>query len=254
MTRRTTGIAAVSFIIIAIAGIGISASTQQSGDALTNEEVIALKKAGISDEVIILRIQRGPTNFKTNASDLIALKDAGISDAVLAAILKGGTGSADVASGATDSASPLNSVDLSKAVVVARFDVSVEGSGGLADATRAAVVQFLRDGRIFSAVVTPEEVNEKVPQLEITATLVDFAPGNRATRIVVGLGTGRAHAGFNFVMKDKSGSVVWKKNIKETASFWSNSASSSAQRLELPEKIAKTLAQELKKANLTVLR
>ena len=78
---------------------------------------------------------------------------------------------------------------------------------------------------------------------------MDFAPGNMAARAIVGLGSGRAHAGFEFIVKDaQTGTALWQKTIKETASFWSNSASSAAQRLELPEKIAKTLVKELKKA------
>jgi len=70
-------------------------------------------------------------------------------------------------------------------------------------------------------------------------------------RGIVGFGAGRAHAGFAFTVKDsKTGKVLWKKTIKETASFWSNSASSSAQRSELPEKVAKSFVEELQKAKL----
>jgi hypothetical protein len=51
----------------------------------------------------------------------------------------------------------------------------------------------------------------------------------------------------------RSEEAVGKKTIKETASFSSNSASSSAQRLELPEKVAKRFVEELQKGKLTVL-
>jgi hypothetical protein len=75
-----------------------------------------------------------------------------------------------------------------------------------------------------------------------------------ATRALIGLGAGRAHAGFNFVVKESAtGKVLWQKTIKETASFWSNSASSAAQRSELPEKVAKTFVEELQKAKLPLL-
>jgi hypothetical protein len=66
--------------------------------------------------------------------------------------------------------------------------------------------------------------------------------------MMVGLGSGRASAAFDFELKNtESGKVVWKRTIKEKASVWSNSASSSAQRSELPEKIAQTLIKELQK-------
>lgn len=140
-------------------------------------------------------------------------------------------------------------IDTSKAVVILPFESSVKGQVGLPEATRAAVIQFLKDEGLFSAVLTPEEAKDKSALLEIGANLVDFAPGNKATRMVVGLGTGRAHAGFDFTIKDSlTGNTIWQGHIKETASFWSNDASSVAQRAELPEKIAKSLVKKLKQA------
>ena len=95
-------------------------------------------------------------------------------------------------------------------------------AAGLPDATPAAIMQILKSRKMFSAVVGPEEAIGRKPLVEISADLVDFAPGNVATRIIVGLGTGRAHAGFNFAVKEPAtGRVLWKKTIKETASFWS---------------------------------
>jgi hypothetical protein len=65
--------------------------------------------------------------------------------------------------------------------------------------------------------------------------------------MMVGLGTGRAHANFEFVLKNaSSGEVVWQKTIKQTASFWFNgTTSSAAERAELPEELAKKLVKEL---------
>jgi hypothetical protein len=84
--------------------------------------------------------------------------------------------------------------------------------------------------------------------VEIGARLVDFAPGNAAKRLMVGFGSGRAHAEFEFTLKDPtSGDTVWKKKIKQTASFWFNSTTSSAaERSELPDGVAKKLVEELK--------
>jgi hypothetical protein len=58
--------------------------------------------------------------------------------------------------------------------------------------------------------------------VEISAELVDFAAGNAASRIMIGLGTGRAH-GFAFtVTESATGKILLNKTIKETTSFWSN--------------------------------
>jgi hypothetical protein len=221
-----------------------SAITPQNSAPLTNEDVISLKKAGIGDDVIILKISSGPTKFSTEPADLVALKNAGLSDAVISAMVKPATGNTSTPA------------DLSRAALILPFESAVKGAdaAGLPDATRTAVIQILKGNRMFSALLSPEEAAGKKTLVEISAELVDFAPGKLATRVVIGLGTGRAHAGFNFIVKDSAtGKVVWQKTIKEAASFWSNSASSSAQRSELPEKVAKSFVEELQKAKLGFL-
>lgn len=54
---------------------------------ITNSDVISMAQAGISEETIILAIQRGPIKFDTSPQGLIALKKAGISDRLLNAML-----------------------------------------------------------------------------------------------------------------------------------------------------------------------
>jgi hypothetical protein len=141
-------------------------------------------------------------------------------------------------------------VDLSKTAVVLPFESAVKGAAGLPEATRAAVIQTLKDDGVFAAVLTPEEAKDKdkATLVEISARLVDFAPGNAGKRLMVGFGSGRAHAGFEFTLKEPAtGDTVWTKTIKQTASFWFNSTTSSAaERGELPDGVAKTLVKELK--------
>jgi hypothetical protein len=238
------------FLVIGIVTISVAATPPQNATPLTNDDVISLKKAGLSDDLILLKINSSPTKFRTDPADLVALKNAGVSDAVVAAILK-----APVSPTAAPNAPVRTTVpaDLSMAAVIKPFESSITDTdaAGLPDATRAAVIQILKNKRTFSAVLSPEDAAGNKPLVEISAELVDFAAGNAATRIMIGLGTGRAHAGFAFTVTESvTGKVLLKKTIKETASFWSNSASSSAQRLELPEKVAKTFAEELQKAKI----
>jgi hypothetical protein len=180
-------------------------------------------------------------------ADIVALKSAGISDAVMTEMLKAPP------VGPSTTPQPSTQLDLSKGAIVLPFGSSISdpAAAGLPEATRAAVIAILKTDRIFTAVGGPEEAKDKKALMEITAELVDFSGGNAATRMIVGLGTGRAHAGFVFTIKESgTGKILWKKTIKETASFWSNSASSSSQRSELPEKVAKTFVEELKKAKI----
>jgi hypothetical protein len=236
-------------LAIALGFVTNAAAWTQNSTALTNKDVIDLKQAGMSEEIIILRIRSGPTQFASAAADLIALKSAGISDAIIAEMLQPGRSGETAPTG-----KPL---DLSRAVLVLPFGSSVKhaDSVGLPEATRTSVINVLKSSGMFSAVAVPEDVAGQKTLVEISAELVDFAAGSVAKRMLIGLGSGRANSSFDFVVKETaSGKVLWKKTIKETASFWSNSASSSAQRMELPEKVAKKLAEELKKANLPVLR
>lgn len=55
--------------------------------ALTNDSVIKLVKAGMGDDVVVNMIDTQPGNFAVGVDDLIALKSAGVSDKVIAAMV-----------------------------------------------------------------------------------------------------------------------------------------------------------------------
>jgi hypothetical protein len=219
----------------------------QTTAPITNQDVIELKRWGVGDEVVLMKIRTAPTNFKMETADIVALKTAGVSDTLIAEMLK-------PASNATPtSPNKVAILDLSKGAVVLPFGSSIKdpAAAGLPEGTKTAVINVLRSDGMLGAVGSQEESDGKKPWIEISANLVDFAGGNVATRMIIGLGTGRAHAGFSFTVKEIStGKVLWKKVVKETASFWSNSASSSGQRSELPEKVAKSFMEQLKKAKI----
>jgi len=53
-----------------------------SRDVLTNEDVLALKAAGLSDETIIAKVRSSATRFSLATQDLIQLKKGNLSDSV----------------------------------------------------------------------------------------------------------------------------------------------------------------------------
>lgn len=55
--------------------------------ALNNDGVIKLVKAGLSDDLIISTINASPASYDTSANALVALKTAGVNDKVIAAIV-----------------------------------------------------------------------------------------------------------------------------------------------------------------------
>jgi hypothetical protein len=55
---------------------------------MTNEDVIKLVDAGIGEDVIIAKVRASECRFQLEADDLVALKKAGVSDRVLAAMME----------------------------------------------------------------------------------------------------------------------------------------------------------------------
>jgi hypothetical protein len=55
--------------------------------ALNNDSIVKLVKAGLSDDLIVSTINASPGNYDTTADGVIALKQAGASDKVVAAIV-----------------------------------------------------------------------------------------------------------------------------------------------------------------------
>lgn len=70
-------------------------------EALTNDSILKLVKAGLSEAVILAAVNQQPGNYSTRVDDLIALKQAGVSDKVVAAMAARGSG---VSSAATSPA------------------------------------------------------------------------------------------------------------------------------------------------------
>lgn len=72
--------------------------------ALNNDSVIKLVKAGLSDDLIVSTINASPGAYDTSTNGLIALKAAGVSDKVVAAIVVKANAPAEVASAPAPSA------------------------------------------------------------------------------------------------------------------------------------------------------
>ena len=60
--------------------------------ALTNEDILRLNRAGLETEIIIAIIRSGTANFDMSEEQLVALREAGIADSVIAAMMGKGIG------------------------------------------------------------------------------------------------------------------------------------------------------------------
>ncbi len=73
----------VLFVVLSLC-LGIASAQQFTN---TNDSVIKMVKAGMSDSIVISTINSQPAHFSLAANDLIALKQAGVSDAIMAAMI-----------------------------------------------------------------------------------------------------------------------------------------------------------------------
>ena len=56
---------------------------QSNSEILTNESIVKLCSSGLSSNVIIAKIKKSKTNFKTETTDLVKLKEQKVSDEVI---------------------------------------------------------------------------------------------------------------------------------------------------------------------------
>lgn len=70
-------------VLLPLTLCGLAAAQQ----ALTNDSIIKMVKAGLSDDVVIATVNASPGQYSTAPDALIALKQAGVSDKVIAAVV-----------------------------------------------------------------------------------------------------------------------------------------------------------------------
>ena len=97
----------ISSIVLAAWLLVSSLASAESGKPLTNQDVIDMVSAGLPENTILLSIKQSSAKFATSPQDLIALKKAGVSPAVMDAMMKAGAGGgAAPASGGGDALIP----------------------------------------------------------------------------------------------------------------------------------------------------
>jgi hypothetical protein len=92
-------------LVLAVAALTLFGATSLTAqEVLTNDSLVSLKKAGLSDSIIISKIRSSQTKFDVSTKGLIGLKNAGLSDQVIEAVVN--AGSATTAPAAPAAAAP----------------------------------------------------------------------------------------------------------------------------------------------------
>jgi hypothetical protein len=87
MTMLITARLRLTLVLVVAALTLLSATSLTAQDVLTNDSVVSMKKAGLSDSLILAKIRSSATKFDTSTKGLIALKNAGISDQIIEAMV-----------------------------------------------------------------------------------------------------------------------------------------------------------------------
>jgi hypothetical protein len=96
----------LKFVLVVLASF--FATRGSAADALTNDAVMKMVKAGLSEEVVISMVRSQPAKYSLSPDELIALKSAGVPDRIVGAMVEKsagiGAGASSSASGATPAA------------------------------------------------------------------------------------------------------------------------------------------------------
>src|SRR3546814_20880202 len=82
------------------------ATVAARAETLDNDSVVALVSAGLGDEAVIAKIKASPARYRLSTEDLIALKKNGVSGPVIAAMIEAGSQGITSAKAAMSADSP----------------------------------------------------------------------------------------------------------------------------------------------------
>jgi Domain of unknown function (DUF4410) len=100
-----------------------------------------------------------------------------------------------------------------------------------------------KDGKKYT--VTTEAPADRTHFFLLTGEILEWHPGNRAKRVLVGVGTGRETAKIHFWLTDENGKKVFEHEDTIRAEYWGNAYADSVGQLAHPfaDKIATRLAE-----------
>jgi len=169
-------------------------------EAMTNDSVMKLLKAGLSEELVVTTINSSPGKYDTSANALIALKKAGAGDKVVAAVILKASGvSAPAAAAASTAPTAAGTADVPAAITLAAGTLPegvdsvgvyfLDKTGNHWQEVPAEVVNFKKEGslkHLASAGVLKGEMtglvggNRSPLTLKLPSQFILYVPEGRA--------------------------------------------------------------------------
>lgn len=230
------------------------AQAQQHNPTLTNADVVSMSKAGLGQDVILAKIESSSCDFDTSPAALERLRAAGVPDAIILAMVKRpksqvqGRAPQPAPSEPTTKPSAAVEAGATKPVLVVRAFQLAPGLTWPYDMkqlkSQTIAELKIKDGEHFRVIGEPPGKPEATVYT-LHGEVVFWHAGNRAQRMLVGLGSGRETAKIHYWLVDENGKRIFDHVDTIRQAFWGNAYANSVGQLAQPfaDKIAKRLAE-----------
>ncbi len=75
-------------LVLLVCFAGLLVPMADAAEVLTNDAIVSMVKAGLSEDLIIMKITSSPNTFDLSTNNLLTLKQQGVSDAILKAMMQ----------------------------------------------------------------------------------------------------------------------------------------------------------------------
>lgn len=77
----------VKYVSVLLCSIAITTSATAYGQEMNNSSVLSLSKAGLSDDLVIAKINTQPCGYDVSINSIIALRNSGLADKIISAMV-----------------------------------------------------------------------------------------------------------------------------------------------------------------------
>jgi len=204
-------------------------------ETLSNQSVVEMVKAGLSERVIIAKIRTSPTSFDTSTDALIALKKNGVPEKVIEAIMSP-TGPAPAAAAGASPAAPAGSVAMAPPPgaghaparptvyqIVAGKEVELMASGGEVQRNRTPYSRSTE--LVLAGNKSKFRIAERQPVFVVTSEpgempLVRLDPGKSDRNLKIGSGSRVPYAGSTSTRGLRSEDLIEVSTERDSRGFY----------------------------------
>ncbi len=230
--------------VIAACVIAVLVAAQAAPHRMTDADVVALQKAGLAPAVILAKIQAAPAAFDTSVKALGELHAEGVPQSVILAMIE-----KPVAPPAPKLAALGTAPGNGKPVLyVADFRADCPWPDQPAQLQAETVAELQRKDSLRFDVLTAPAGAPPAGSYRLEGEILSWHAGNRAVRLMVGMGAGRETAKIRYWVVGPSGRRLFRHTDTIRAAYWGNAYAGSSGQLAQP--FAAKIAARLRKLKL----